>query len=30
SETRFPLEEVRRAHEWLESGTASGKGVLVV
>ncbi len=30
SETRFPLEDVRRAHEWLESGTASGKAVLVV
>jgi putative PIG3 family NAD(P)H quinone oxidoreductase len=30
SETRFPLDEVRRAHEWLESGTASGKAVLVV
>lgn len=30
SETRFPLEDVRRAHEWLESGSASGKAVLVV
>ncbi|HET7723107.1 MAG TPA: NAD(P)H-quinone oxidoreductase [Propionibacteriaceae bacterium] len=30
SVTRFPLEDVRRAHEWLESGTASGKAVLVV
>ncbi|MHB1009140.1 MAG: NAD(P)H-quinone oxidoreductase [Propionibacteriaceae bacterium] len=30
AETRFPLEDVRRAHEWLESGSASGKAVLVV
>ena len=30
SETRFALDDVRAAHEWLESGSASGKAVLVV
>ncbi|HSN10802.1 MAG TPA: NAD(P)H-quinone oxidoreductase [Propionibacteriaceae bacterium] len=30
AETRFPLEDARQAHEWLESGAASGKAVLVV
>ncbi len=29
-ETRFALEDARAAHEWLESGSASGKAVLVV
>ena len=29
-ETRFALDDVRAAHEWLESGSASGKAVLVV
>jgi len=26
----FALDDVRAAHEWLESGSASGKAVLVV
>ena len=30
NETRFALGDVRGAHEWLGSGTASGKAVLVV
>ena len=30
TETRFALGDVRGAHEWLGSGTASGKAVLVV
>jgi NADPH:quinone reductase-like Zn-dependent oxidoreductase len=30
AEKRFALNDVRSAHEWLESGTASGKAVLVV
>jgi putative PIG3 family NAD(P)H quinone oxidoreductase len=30
TEKRFALDDVRAAHEWLESGTASGKAVLVV
>jgi putative PIG3 family NAD(P)H quinone oxidoreductase len=29
-EKRFALDDVRAAHEWLESGSASGKAVLVV
>jgi len=30
SEKRFAFDDVRAAHEWLESGFASGKAVLVV
>ena len=30
TEKRFALDDVRAAHEWLESGSASGKAVLVV
>lgn len=30
TEKRFALDDVRSAHEWLGSGTASGKAVLVV
>ena len=30
TETRFAFEDVRASHEWLESGSASGKAVLVV
>jgi putative PIG3 family NAD(P)H quinone oxidoreductase len=30
SEKRFAFDDVRAAHEWLESGSASGKAVLVV
>jgi putative PIG3 family NAD(P)H quinone oxidoreductase len=30
TERRFALDDVRAAHEWLESGSASGKAVLVV
>lgn len=30
TEKRFALDDVRAAHEWLGSGTASGKAVLVV
>jgi putative PIG3 family NAD(P)H quinone oxidoreductase len=30
TEKRFALQDVRAAHEWLESGSASGKAVLVV
>ena len=30
SERRFAFDDVRAAHEWLESGSASGKAVLVV
>ena len=30
TEKRFALDDVRSAHEWLESGSASGKAVLVV
>ena len=29
TEKRFALDDVRAAHEWLESGSASGKAVLV-
>jgi len=29
AEKRFALDDVRAAHEWLESGSASGKAVLV-